>query len=158
MATRFGLVALFVTLSFTTNIVCGQTGPADVFFKVGCGAGIGHFLTDAERRFHSLFSTVFSNIQKEYYAQHRGALPPDPFTVKQLLRIKFDNRDFSCSVKLKSDGAISDLRIFKTSGSDAVDKTALGFIATSAPFLRSKSTEEQRYLVDFPLLTVRPIK
>lgn len=154
------LLAALLPLSFCVSAAWGQSEPLDALIRSGCGGRTGEPLSKDERRFFHLYNQVISDALNVVYDSPggKGVLVPDANVLKKLLRAKFDNRNLSCKLSLESDGSITDLKIFRTSGSTPVDDLALNTIRKAAPFAGDNSARSQTYLVDFPTMHVQQIK
>jgi hypothetical protein len=149
-------LALLIVVFSSLSSVHSQTGPVDALIHPGCGTGPGHYLTDPESRFLNLYSKVFARLTDEYHKKKLG-LTPGPEFMKQQLKTEFKGKEFCCEVKLTPEGAISDLRVSKTSGFAELDKRAMEIIQDSAPFLAVKADGTKTYHVNFPTLVVQQI-
>jgi len=87
-------------------------------------------------------------------------IPIDVLKRSAWLEEKFDHLNFSCVLTVKPDGTLVDTKVLHTSDSEAMDRKGVDLIKAAAPFHRAweKITEDQSFVVEFPLLKVRFLK
>ena len=146
-----------------------QSGPIDGALCNGI-VGRGHAATPADMQFMDIGARIREHIAPIDEIGEAAQTESAQTRVLGIEAIKYEHQNMqklreqlagricSCSLTVKPDGSIANLRILNTSGSDKVDQRALDLITRAAPFKKSTLTDDQHYVIEFPLLTVKPAK